>query len=337
MNDEHDSAQQTPSARAPTPSSTVSATPASEWEREVLTKLAFAAVAEQRKARRWNIFFKLGILGYLTVLLVVSLPDGWLDFGGKDRHTAVIDVEGVISAQSDASADRIIGGLRAAFKDEATAGVILRVNSPGGSPVQSGYIHDEIRRLRKKYPDIPLYAVVMDVCASGCYYIAAAADRIYADKASVVGSIGVIMNGFGFVDAMQSLGVERRAFTAGKNKALLDPFSPLRDEEVQHVRGLLENIHQQFVSVVRSGRGDRIKDEEQLFSGLIWTGEQSVALGLVDELASAGYVAREVIGVKEIADFTSRRGFLDRLSRRIGTAMGQSLAHEAGLGSFQLR
>jgi len=248
-----------------------------------------------------------------------------------------MDVTGGISSQSDASADRIVAGLRAAFADEDTAGVILRVNSPGGSPVQAGYIYDEIRRLRAIHPQVPLYAVITDVCASGGYYIAAAADRIYADKASVVGSIGVIMNGFGFVEAMKTLGVERRAFTAGNNKALLDPFSPLRDDEVEHVRGMLENIHNQFVDVVRRGRGDRIKSDEQLFSGLIWTGEQGVALGLVDELASAGHVAREVIGEENVVDFTPRRGVLDRLASRIGTSLGKSLALESGLGWLELR
>lgn len=303
----------------------------------MLTRLAFAAVTEQRRARRWNMFFKVIIVGYLVTLLFVALPSGWFDFGGDDKHTALVDVSGVISQQSDASADRIVGGLRAAFKDEDTAGVILRVNSPGGSPVQAGYIYDEIRRLRKLHPDVPLYAVITDICASGGYYIAAAADRIYADKASVVGSIGVIMNGFGFVESMKTLGVERRAFTSGKNKALLDPFAPLREDEVQHVRGLLENIHKQFVEVVRQGRGDRITDDEKLFSGLIWTGEQGVALGLVDELASAGHVAREVIGADKVINFTPRKGILDRLASRIGTSVGKSLSLEAGLGQLQMR
>lgn len=322
-----DESQSTPSPRSPLAGE--------EWERGVLTRLAFAAVTEQRRARRWNTFFKVIIVGYLVTLLFVSLPSGWFDFGGDDEHTALIDVSGVISQQSDASADRIVSGLRAAFEDEDTAGVILRVNSPGGSPVQAGYIYDEIRRLRKLYPDVPLYAVITDICASGGYYIAAAADRIYADKASVVGSIGVIMNGFGFVESMKTLGVERRAFTSGKNKALLDPFAPLREDEVQHVRGLLENIHQQFVEVVRQGRGDRIKDDGQLFSGLIWTGEQSVALGLVDELASAGYVAREVIGADKVVDFTPREGVLDRLANKIGMSIGKSLGLEAGLGQLR--
>jgi protease-4 len=311
--------------------------PGGEWERDVLTRLAFAAVTEQRRARRWNTFFKVIIVGYLVTLLFVSLPSGWFDFGGDDKHTALVDVSGVISRQSEANADRIVGGLRAAFEDEDTKGVILRVNSPGGSPVQAGYIYDEIRRLRKLHPDVPLYAVITDISASGGYYIAAAADRIYADKASVVGSIGVIMNGFGFVESMKIVGVERRAFTSGENKALLDPFAPLREEEVQHMKGVLDNIHKQFVEVVRQGRGDRIKDDDKLFSGLIWSGEQSVELGLVDELASAGHVAREVIGADKVIDFTARKGILDRLASRIGTSIGQSLGLQTGLESLQLR
>lgn len=310
---------------------------ANEWEKDVLTRLAFAAITEQRRARRWNTFFKFAIIAYVVTVSLISLPDGWLDFGGDEQHTALVDVSGVISSQSDASADRIVRGLRAAFADEQTQGVILRVNSPGGSPVQAGYIYDEILRLRALHPKIPLYAVITDVCASGGYYIAAAADRIYADKASVVGSIGVIMSGFGFVDAMKTLGVERRALTAGKNKSLLDPFSPMRDDEVEHIRGMLANIHKQFVDVVRRGRGDRIKDDEQLFNGLIWTGQQSVALGLVDELASAGHVAREVIRAETVVDFTQQRGLLDRLAHRFGTSLGKSLALQSGVGDLQIR
>ncbi len=311
-----------------------------EWERDLLARLAFAAISEQRRARRWNTLFKLGVLGYLIALLVLSAPGDWFDLGRTGRHTALVDLEGLIAPDTDASADRIIAGLRAAFEDEDTAGVILRINSPGGSPVQAGYINDEIRRLREKYPKVPLYAVIADVCASGGYYVAVAAERIFADKASVVGSIGVLMNGFGFVEAMDHLGVERRLLTAGSNKGLMDPFSPLRAEEVQHVRGMLDNIHAQFMDVVRRGRGARLSEDPSLFSGLIWTGEQGVALGLVDAIGSAGYVAREVIGVEEVLDFTPRRSLLDSVARRLGTAMGESLAARVGLGElreFRLR
>jgi len=308
-----------------------------EWERDLLAKLAFASLTEQRRARRWNTLFKLGVLGYLVVLLAISVPGDWLDLGSSARHTALVELNGLIAPQTDASADRIVAGLRAAFEDEGTAGVILRINSPGGSPVQAGYINDEIRRLRKKYPDIPLYAVITDVCASGGYYVAAAADRIYADKASIVGSIGVLMNGFGFVDAMDKVGVERRLFTAGSSKGLLDPFSPLRAEDVSHVRSMLDNIHAQFVDVVRRGRGEKLRDDETLFSGLIWTGERGLTLGLVDELASAGHVAREVIGEENVVDFTPRRSLIDKVTRQLGVAFSESLALQAGLERFNLR
>jgi len=310
-----------------------------EWERDVLARLAFAAISEQRRARRWNALFKLGVLGYLVALLVISAPGDWLDLAPSQRHTALVDVKGVIAPETDASAERIVAGLRAAFEDEDTAGVILRINSPGGSPVQAGYINDEIRRLREKHPQIPVYAVITDVCASGGYYVAAAADRIYADKASIVGSIGVLMNGFGFVEAMDRLGVERRLFTAGRNKGLLDPFSPLREEEVSHVREMLDRIHAQFIDVVRRGRGEKLRDEQRLFSGLVWTGEQGVALGLVDELASAGFVAREVIGAEAVVDYTPRRSFLERVSREVGTTLGsvlgETLGGRIGLGELE--
>jgi protease-4 len=303
----------------------------------VLNRLAFAAISEQRRARRWNTLFKLGLLAYLVTLLVLWSPDDWLDLSPAERHVALVEVGGVIAPDGPASADLVAASLRAAFEDEGTAGVILRINSPGGSPVQAGLIHDEIRRLRAKYPEIPLYAVIADVCASGGYYVAAAADRIYADKASMVGSIGVLFNGFGFVEAMERLGVERRLLAAGRNKGLLDPFSPLREDEVAHLRGILETVHAQFIDVVRRGRGERLKNDPELFTGLVWSGEQSVSLGLVDALGSAGHVAREVIGVEEIVDFTPKRGVLEGLARLVGVAMAETLAAHAGLGAPQLR
>ena len=242
------------------------------WERDLLDRLAFAAVTEQRRARRWGIFFKLLLFVYLFSLLLVYWPSGLETSVVGKPHTALIKLEGIIAEDAPASADNIISGLRDAFEDKNTRGVILRINSPGGSPVQAGYIHDEIKRLRKKYPKVPLYAVITDLCASGGYYVAAAADRIYADKASVVGSIGVRMGGFGFVDAMRKLGVERRLLTAGKHKGFLDPFLPTKEDEVAHVRVLLEDIHQQFIDVVKEGRGKRLTDDDTIFSGLIWTG-----------------------------------------------------------------
>ena len=307
-----------------------------EFEQALVNKIASEAIIEQRRARRWSVFFKLFMVGYVSIFTVFYLVDGWdsASLGGK-KHTALIDISGVISADSQASADYIVSGLRAAFEDKNTAGIILRINSPGGSPVQAGYVNDEIYRLREEYPDIPFYSVITDICASGGYYIATAADKIYADKASVVGSIGVIMSGFGFVDSIEKLGIERRLLHAGKNKGFLDPFSPLKTEEVEHVETLLTDIHQQFVDVVRKGRGDRLANDEKIFSGLIWTGEQSVALGLVDALGSAGYVAREVIGVEEIVDFTRRQTFLDQFTKKIGTTFARAIG--ATLTGFEIR
>jgi protease-4 len=307
------------------------------WQRDLLNRLAFASLAEQRRTRRWNVAFKFGMLTYLVVLLLLYLPGRWFESDGDEPHTALVDVRGIISDGSDASADRIVSGLQAAFENEQTRGVILRINSPGGSPVQAAYINDEVSRLREEFPDIPLYAVIVDICASGGYYIAAAADKIYANESSIVGSIGVIMNGFGFVDAMQKIGVERRLLTAGDQKGFLDPFSPTKPAEVEHVRKMLGQIHQQFIDTVKKGRGDRLSSDEELFSGLMWTGERSVELGLVDALGSSAYVAREVIGVEHIVDFTPGRSYLEQLARRFGAAAAQSLATQLGLSGGRLQ
>lgn len=302
----------------------------SPWERETLNKVLFAALKEQRSTRRWGIFFKLLFFGYLVSLLLLYLPEDLT--GGSmslNKHTALVEIGGVIADDSNASADHVITGLRAAFKDKNTQGVILRINSPGGSPVQAGYINDEIVRLREKYPDVPLYAVITDICASGGYYVAAAADKIYADKASIVGSIGVLMDGFGFVGTMEKLGVERRLLTAGEHKGFLDPFSPAKQEDVTHVQGMLKEIHQQFIATVRKGRGDRLKESDELYSGLMWTGEQSLEMGLVDALGSSSYVARDVIGAENIVDFTPRANYLDRFAERIGLALGKTVLSSA--------
>ena len=307
------------------------------WERDLLNRLAFSALDEQRRARRWNIGFKFLFFGYLVLLLVLYIPGDWLESGSDGKHTALINVSGVISADSEASADVIITGLRAAFEDEDTAGVILRINSPGGSPVQSGYINDEIVRLRALHPDIPLYAVLMDVTASGGYYIAAAADKIYADKATIVGSIGVLMDGFGFVGTMDKLGVERRLLTAGRSKGLLDPFSPVREDQTRHIQTMLDSIHRQFIATVKKGRGSRLKEDPDLYSGLIWTGEQGLALGLVDALGSSSYVAREVIGEKDIVDFTPQRSFFETVANRLGAQLVKSILIELGIGRLQVR
>lgn len=296
------------------------------WERGVLEKVALASIREQRRARQWGIFFKLLGFGYLFLLLFLAL--GWIgrsDMAIPGKHTAVVELRGVIAEDEQASAENVTRGLRDAFKDKNTAGVILLINSPGGSPVQSGYINDEIRRLRQQHPNVPLYAVVEDVCASGGYYVAAAADKIFVDKASIIGSIGVLMDGFGFSDALQKLGIERRLLTAGENKGFLDPFSPIDPTQRAHAQKMLDDIHRQFIEVVKRGRGERLKDAPELFSGLVWTGERSVELGLADALGSASFVAREVIKVEEIVDFTPRENLADRLARRFGAGVGTAL------------
>ena len=286
------------------------------WERQLLEKVAFAALREQRAKRRWGIFFKLAGLSYLVAVLVMVVDWGGSEQLADARHTAVIHLHGTIEAQGEASAQNINNALEEAFADKRTAGVILRVNSPGGSPVQAGIVHDEIRRLRTKHPQIPLYAVVEDVCASGGYYIAVAADKIFVDKASIVGSIGVLMDAFGFTGTMEKLGIERRLLTAGDNKGFLDPFSPQDAKQKAHAQVLLREIHEQFIDVVRRGRGDRLKDTPELFSGLMWTGSQSVGLGLADGLGTVGSVARDVIKADRIVEFTIRENIAERFARR---------------------
>ncbi len=299
----------------------------SAWERKIIEKLALETLTEQKRRRRWGIFFKILGFVYLTFLIVV-LGDwgGAADkLGDGKKHTAMIQLNGVIKPTGEASAEKITEALQAAFKDRSTQGVILRINSPGGSPVQSGIINDEIRRLRAKYPNIPLYAVVEDVCASGGYYVAAAADKIFVDKASVVGSIGVLMDGFGFTGTMDKLGVERRLLTAGQNKGFLDPFSPQDDQHKQHAQILLDDIHKQFIDVVRKGRGQRLKESPELFSGLMWTGAKSIELGLADGFGSVEYVAREVIKAEDILDYTMRASLTERFARQFGADMAEGI------------
>lgn len=302
------------------------------WERKIIEKLALETLAEQKRRRRWGIFFKLLGFAYLT-FLIVALGE-WGEtadkLGDGRKHTALVQLNGVIKPTGEASADKITEALQAAFKDHGTQGVVLRINSPGGSPVQSGIINDEIRRLRAKHPDIPLYAVVEDVCASGGYYVAAAADKIFVDKASIVGSIGVLMDGFGFTGTMDKLGVERRLLTAGENKGFLDPFSPQDGRHKQHAQVLLDDIHKQFIDVVRKGRGKRLKESPELFSGLMWTGVKSIELGLSDELGSVEYVAREVIKAEDIRDYTMRASLAERFARQFGTDMAEGILHVFG-------
>ena len=307
------------------------------WERGLIEKLAGAALNEQRRARRWGIFFKLLGFAYLTILILLVLDWRGPEALGAGRHTALVDIVGVIDARGDASADRITEALQNAFKNKNTQGVILRINSPGGSPVQAGIIYDEIRRLRGIYPNIPMYAVVEDICASGGYYIAAAADKIYVDKASIVGSIGVIMDGWGFTGTMEKLGVERRALVSGENKAFLDPFSPVDEKQKRHAQSMLDDIHKQFIDVVKKGRGKRLKETPDIFSGLLWTGDRSVELGLADGLGSVDYVAREVIKAEEIFDFTKKQDITERFARRFGATMAGVLAKVLAQGQLNLR
>ncbi len=307
------------------------------WERGVIEKLALDALKEQKRARRWGIFFKLLTFAYLTFLIVMVLEwRGDADRLAGTKHTALVDVIGVIDSKGGASADSVTGALQSAFKDKNTQGVILRINSPGGSPVQAGIIYDEIRRLREKHPNIPLYAVVEDMCASGGYYIAAATDKIYVDKASLVGSIGVLMDQFGFVDTMEKLGVERRVLTAGENKAFLDPFAPLQPTHVEHARKILGEIHAQFIEVVKKGRGKRLKESPEIFSGLLWSGATSIELGLSDGFGTVDYVAREVIKAEQIVEYTRKENFAERLARRFGAAMADAIAPGAS-GGVRLR
>ncbi|MCW9030219.1 MAG: signal peptide peptidase SppA [Gammaproteobacteria bacterium] len=304
-----------------------------EWQADVISKLAFAAVNEQRRARKWSIFFKALFFVYLLVLFITAMSssDSSGNLGKSSEHTALVEVKGVIADGGEASADNIIQGLRAAFKEPNAKAVILRINSPGGSPVQAGYVYDEIKRLRLKHKEKKVYAVISDMCASGGYYIAVAADEIYADKASIVGSIGVLMNGFGFTKAMDKMGVERRLYTAGTSKGFLDPFSEVKQSDKDHIQALLGTIHNQFISTVKEGRGKRLVDDEKLFTGLIWTGEESVALGLTDGLGSSSFVAREIIEAEKIIDYTPRPNYLDRLADRIGVAMASILSRSFNL------
>ena len=307
-----------------------------QWERGLIEKLATEALKEQRRARRWGIFWKLLAFAYVTVLIVLAVD--WKDAGEfKDRrHTALVEIKGIIAPGTDASAEKVALALQAAFKDKGTQGVVLRINSPGGSPVQSQSIYDEMRRLRVKYPNIPLYAVVEDLCASGGYYVAAAADRIYVAKGSIVGSIGVRMDNFGVVGLMEKLGVERRLLTAGKNKALLDPFLPLEESHRQIAVDLIGEIHAQFIAAVKAGRGKRLKETPDMFSGLIWSGAKSVELGLADGFGGLDYVAREVIKAEDIVDYTQKENLAEKFARRFGAGAVSALLEFAARSGLAL-
>ncbi|EIJ33456.1 S49 family peptidase [Thiothrix nivea] len=296
---------------------------------QVLREVALEGIKEQRRARRWGIFFKLFFVAYLLILLFALLGTGASSskLADADEITAVVDINGVIMDGAVASAEMVIPALQDAFENKKTKGVMLRCNSPGGSPVQSGIINDEIKRLKAEHKDIPVYAVISDLCASGGYYIVAAADKIYADKASIVGSIGVRMDNFGAVGLMEKLGVERRLYTAGANKGMLDPFLPENTTQVAHVQKMLDTTHQQFIQVVKEGRGERLKDNPDIFSGLFWTGEDAVNLGLIDGLGSDAYVARDLIKAEEMVNFTSEKDLLERLSERVETSLHMMLGN----------
>jgi protease-4 len=312
------------------------------WQRNVIEKLATAALSEQKTARRWSTFFKGLTFTYLLILLLMLLGVFGDEKKTFDEHTALIEINGVIQAGGEVTADAVMASLNDAYESKGTKGIILRINSPGGSPVQAGIINDEIRRLKKLHPKIPVYAVVEDICASGGYYIAAAADKIYVDKASIVGSIGVLMDGYGFTEAMKKVGVERRLMTAGENKAMLDPFSPVNPKHQELAQAMLDEIHEQFKTVVRQGRGSRLKETPETFSGLFWSGEQSIKIGLADAVGSADYVAREVIKQEEIVDFTYQDDLASRIAKRIGasvsTAIGEVISRQlVDSGEIRLR
>ncbi|MGZ8257850.1 MAG: S49 family peptidase [Methylotenera sp.] len=313
-----DSSQQKPAAHDTQQQDT-------QWQRDTIEKLATSALAEQKTSRRWSTLFKALMFIYLFIVLFYVL--GMFDGGKKGfvSHTALIDIAGVIEAGGDVNAESVMNSLHDAYDNKGTKGIILRINSPGGSPVQAGIINDEIKRQKKLHPAIPVYAVVEDICASGGYYIAVAADKIYVDKASIVGSIGVLMDGYGFTEVMKKVGVERRLMTAGENKAMLDPFSPVNPKHQVLAQAMLNEIHEQFKAVVRQGRGTRLKETPETFSGLFWSGEQSINIGLADALGSANYVAREVIKQENVVDFTYKDDFASRLAKRIGASASAAI------------
>ncbi len=300
-----------------------------DFEQKTLEKVLLATVEEQRRARRWSIFFRLAILVYIAGAVIMSQSPFKNIFDKEsDEKTAVIDVAGLIAPGQPASADNIIEALKDASADKKVKGIILRMNSPGGSPVQSDNIFETIRKIKKEKPELPIIAVVADLCASGCYYVASAADKIYVNNASVIGSIGVIMGSFGFVDAMKQLGIERRVMTAGDHKALLDPFAPVDPVAKTHMQGVLAEVHRQFINAVKTGRGDRLKETPDMFSGLVWTGGEGIKLGLADDLGDDRSVAETVIGAKKRVSFNPEENAFDRFTRKFGASAGTQVASE---------
>jgi protease-4 len=306
------------------------------WEREILEKLAFATLAEQRSRRRWNIFFRFVFIVLILVGLALAFDYTGGDIESVGTHGALVEIDGTIESNGSGSADTVVPALNRAFADTGAVGVILRINSPGGSPVQAGIISDEIQRLRQAYPQKPLYVVVDEMCASGGYYIAAAADRFYVNKASIVGSIGVLMDGFGFTGLMGKVGVDRRLVTAGENKGFMDPFSPVQPGQVEYARTMVNEIHQQFIDVVRKGRGKRLKETPEMFSGLFWTGAKAVELGLADGFGTVNTVARNEMKTEDIVDYTKHEGLPERVLKKFGAAVGTG-ASASILGNSALK
>ena len=306
------------------------------WERATLEKLALSALQEQRSARRWKIFFRLAWLLLIATIAFAALRQASPGASTSAPHTAVVDIKGEIASGAEASAEFVVAAMRSALEDEGSQALVLLINSPGGSPVQAGIINDEIVRLKAKH-NKPIYAVVEETCASAAYYIAAAADDIFVDKASIVGSIGVLMDGFGFTGTMEKLGVERRLLTAGANKGMLDPFSPMSPEQREHAQEMLDTIHQQFITVVQQGRGKRLHATADTFSGLFWTGEQAVAMGLADQLGSLDSVARDIVQAEDIIDYTRRDNVAERLAKRFGAALGEGVVQAGKSWGVSLR
>lgn len=307
------------------------------WERATLEKLAFAALNEQRAARRWKTGVRLAWLAFFVVLVWIGFSRATPTAVKSTTHTAVVEIKGEIAHGADASAEFIIAAMKSAFEDDGAKAVVLLINSPGGSPVQAGIVADEIKRMRAKH-NKPVYAVVEETCASAAYYIAAATDQIFVDKASLVGSIGVLMDGFGFTGVMEKVGVERRLITSGENKGFLDPFSPITDAQRAHAQQMLDQIHAQFINVVKSGRGDRLKQQTPgLFSGLFWTGQQAVDIGLADQLGSVDFVAREIVKAEELIDYTRHENVAERLAKRFGAAFADAAVNAAARAAPAVR
>ncbi len=302
------------------------------WEHNIIKDLAFATLKEQRNHRRWGYVFKSLIVLNLVAIIMFIIPLGEFP-ARKVEHTALIEIQGIIDSNAKASADAIVAGIQNAFHNEQAQGLILSLNTPGGSPVQASMINDEIKRLKKIRPNFPVYAVIQDICASGGYYIATAADEIYANKASIIGSIGVLMDSFGFTGTMKKLGIERRLITAGKNKGSLDPFSPVQQKDLDHINTILDTMHQQFIYVVKSGRGRKLSNDPKLFTGTIWSGEQALPLGLIDGFATSSHIARKIIGASNIVDYTPRPDYIDQFTGKLGTILGQIILQSSFFNS----